>query len=140
MRRAALWIVTGLGIAVASIAVFLVAAWLFPGAPERLYLILGGGLLSITLLALLALSRRGAGVEHVYEIRNDVADELEVWIEPWCHPYRIPRGAVLKLVYAAAEGAPLYTEALPERLVVYTNSAYAPDAELNGQPVAPDFG
>jgi hypothetical protein len=72
-----------------------------------------------------------------FEIRNDMSDVLEVWIEPWCHPYYVPRGSTLGLSYKA-EGT-LLTEHTAERLVVWLNSKYEPDAVLGGRRVLPDF-
>jgi hypothetical protein len=141
MRRIVRWFLAALGLTAASVAVFILALGLLPGDPMRFYLIFGLALLSATLLwrvyEAAALSRKLA---RIYEIRNDFCDELEVWIEPWCHPYRVPRGSVLKLSYNALPGVALHTEQMPDRLVVYTNSAYAPAAELDGRPVVPDFG
>lgn len=74
-----------------------------------------------------------------YEIRNQVSEELEVWVEPWCHPYRVPRGSVLRLSYAASAEYPLHTEVTPGGIVVWTNSEREPAAELDGMAVAPDF-
>lgn len=50
MTRAATWILTGLAITFASVAVFVLAAWLFPGNPGRLYLVLSLTALTATLL------------------------------------------------------------------------------------------
>ena len=73
-----------------------------------------------------------------YEIRNELAEPLEVWVEPWCHPYRVPPGSTLKLTWQPGAD-PLHTELTPERLVVWPNSDREPDAELDGRRVAPDF-
>ena len=73
-----------------------------------------------------------------YEIRNELADTLEVWVEPWCHSYKVPPGATLKLTYVAGSD-PLHTELNPELLAVWPNSDREPDAELDGRRIAPDF-
>ena len=73
-----------------------------------------------------------------FEIRNEATDRLEIWVEPWCHPYFVPRGSMLKLIYAAGPD-PLSTELTPERLVVWPNSECEPDAELDGRRVSPQF-
>ena len=74
-----------------------------------------------------------------YEIRNEISESLEIWVEPWCHPYFVPRGSVLRLSYVASAEWPIQTVVTPERLVVWTNSNYAPTAELDGKAVSPDF-
>jgi hypothetical protein len=80
------------------------------------------------------------GCRTAFEIRNEGSDRLDVWVEPWCHPYTVPRRSTLKLSYRASGGAPLYTEHRPDLLVVWTNSAHAPTAELDGRRVEPEFG
>jgi hypothetical protein len=74
-----------------------------------------------------------------YEIRNEISESLEIWVEPWCHPYFVPRGSTLRLIYVASAEWPILTELTPERLVVWTNSKYEPTAELDGKAVSPDF-
>jgi len=37
MKRVLVWLLVGIGITVASVAVFIFAAWLFPGDPGRFY-------------------------------------------------------------------------------------------------------
>jgi hypothetical protein len=54
MRRALKWVLAGLAIILVSLAVFIFAAWLVPGAPGRFYQIAGIVLLSATLLWRLA--------------------------------------------------------------------------------------
>jgi len=43
-----------------------------------------------------------------YEIQNRSSEQLEVWVEPWCHPYSVPRDSVLRLSYVATKD-PLIT-------------------------------
>ena len=74
-----------------------------------------------------------------FEIRNNASDSLCVWVEPWCHPYYLPRGACLKLSYDQRFEHPPQIEVTPETLVVWSNSKQAPSAELDGNPVEPDF-
>ena len=73
-----------------------------------------------------------------YHIQNRSCDLLEVWVEPWCHPYRVPRDSVLRLSYVATRHA-LVTEFTPDGIAVWTNSRDEPSAELDGVAIAPDF-
>ena len=75
----------------------------------------------------------------IHAVRNEQADELDVWVEPWCHPYRVPRRSVLVFHYEAKseEAGRVDTQLTPESLVIWFSSAYAPTAELDGKPVEP---
>jgi len=77
----------------------------------------------------------------IYAVRNGHTDELEVWVEPWCHLYKVPRGSVLTFLYDAAseEEARVDTEPTPERLVVWFSTKFDPKAELDGNPVQPSW-
>ena len=50
MTRALKRVLTGLGITIASVALFVLAAALLPGKPDRFYLLLGLALLGATLV------------------------------------------------------------------------------------------
>ena len=50
MKRAVTWVLVGLGITVASVAVFVLAVALPPGDPSKFYLIVAVALLALTLL------------------------------------------------------------------------------------------
>lgn len=74
-----------------------------------------------------------------YTVQNELADELNVWIEPFCHPYRVPQGSKLTLrCEATAErGGLLEMETNEQGLTFWFNTEYEPDAELDGTPVLP---
>ncbi len=80
---------------------------------------------------------RRCGMRLTYSVKNEQADELGVWLEPWCHPYRVPPGSVLIFHYEAKseEAGRVDTELTPESLIIWFSSAYAPTAELDGKPV-----
>jgi hypothetical protein len=79
-------------------------------------------------------------VRAAFEIKNEIWDSLEVWVEPSCHSYPVPRGSTLNLLYTATGECPLSTEMTAERLVVWTNSDFEPMAELDGRSVRPNVG
>ena len=78
----------------------------------------------------------------IHSVKNEQEDELDVWVEPWCHPYLVPRGSVLVFHYEAKseESGRVDTVLTPESLVIWFSSAYAPTAELDGKPVEPAWG
>jgi len=49
VKRALKWVLAGIGITIASIVVFVLAAWLFPGDPGRSYMTVCITFLVITL-------------------------------------------------------------------------------------------
>ena len=75
----------------------------------------------------------------IHSVKNERADELQVWVEPWCHPYKVPPGSVLVFYYEAAseEAARVDTVLTPELHVLYFNTDYHPRAELDGEHVEP---
>jgi hypothetical protein len=93
----------------------------------------------LQLIANIEVNCENPGMNAAFEIRNLLSEELHVWIEPWCHPYRVPKGSILRLSYAASTEHPLHTEVTPDGIVVYTNSDHEPAAEVDGRAVAPDF-
>lgn len=82
----------------------------------------------------------GQDVKVEHRIRNEISDRLEVWVEPWCHPYKVRRGSVLTLRFKPDRRcAGLEMELNCERLVVWPDSDHAPEAEIDGRKVEPDW-
>lgn len=81
---------------------------------------------------------RGA-MRLIHSVKNEQADELWVMIEPWCHPYRVPRGSVLVFHYDAKseDDGRVDTELTSECLVIWFSSDDVPTAELDGKHVEP---
>jgi hypothetical protein len=78
-------------------------------------------------------------MQRTLTIQNEVADELGVWIEPFCNPYRVPKGSKLTLIYDASEerGGLIEVEANAEGLTYWFDTDYEPDALLDGAPISP---
>jgi hypothetical protein len=76
-----------------------------------------------------------------HRISNGQATELEVWVEPWCHAYKVPCGSTLTLHFEAAspEAAQLIVETTAERLVIWFSTDEEPSAELDGARVPPSW-
>lgn len=72
-------------------------------------------------------------------IQNETADELSVWIEPFCNPYRVPKGSKLTLTYDAngERGGLIEMQATAAGLTCYFDTDYEPDALLDGTPILP---
>jgi hypothetical protein len=78
-----------------------------------------------------------------FTLRNDDVAGLEVHVEPWCFPYFVPSGSVLKFHYEAE----IATETLVETevrgsgfIAVWCRSDDPPLAELDGKSVEPMWG
>ena len=72
-------------------------------------------------------------------VQNENAAGLGIWIEPWCHPYRVPKGSRLTLIYdvSGERSGLVEMEANTEGLTYWFDTDYAPDALLDGEPILP---
>ncbi|HEY6814118.1 MAG TPA: hypothetical protein VI168_01135 [Croceibacterium sp.] len=78
----------------------------------------------------------------IISFRNELDHELEVWCEPFCETYLVPPGSVLLFRGNAEherEGtAPVNAAATKNGITLwFEHASYAPDAELDGNPVDP---
>ena len=78
-------------------------------------------------------------MKRTYLVVNERPGELDVWLEPWCHPYRVPDGSTLTFRYEASEGQGFQVETVATGvgLTVWLDSDYEPDVELDGSSVEP---
>jgi hypothetical protein len=93
-------------------------------------------------LRLLADIRAGCDLvpmQRTLTLQNEVADQLAIWIEPFCNPYRVPRGSKLTLIYdvSVERGGLIEMEANAEGLTYWFDTDYEPDALLDGAAILP---
>ena len=82
-----------------------------------------------------------AHMKRTYIIHNERLEVLDVWHEPWCHPYRVPSGSKLEFQYDASERQRYLVETIvtKEGITIWLDTDTEPEVVLDGVPVEPSW-
>ena len=80
-------------------------------------------------------------MKRTYMIRNERPEVLDVWHEPWCHPYQVPSGSTLVFHYDASERQRYMVETAvtKEGITIWLDTDHVPDVTLDDLPVEPSW-
>lgn len=74
----------------------------------------------------------------VHNLRNDIADLLDVWVEPWADLYVVPRGSKIGFTFDVPDDAKaLESEIAGDRMTFWFSGPDAPKVTIDGVEAEP---